>query len=521
MKIVIGGSWDGAKRAMDAASKYAKTMSDKISASYKNIKSNNLMSMLGANINSLGIGLTAGGALASLGILVNKLDNIGKAADNLGVTTDEIQRMEFAAARTNTNIEQVRAGFAKIIKMTADASAGNAEAKNVFAQLGLDPDELAKLNPKQIFDAVNEALSTLDDQQSRNAISAKLYGESYLQLNNFLRDYLELGDEASSLGLIVDEEQIRAAEKLDDAITNLNNSLIALVANTGVVERLSEIATGFEAMAVNAERAARAGVQIGRQEKSWEKVLRYINNGAGSLIGMGWLWGKEGLGDALSPTQSWSMATATYSGPTTQQDKDAMAAKNKERAKKDAQNEERQKRRAEASEYALIDQAARDAEAAAQKQAEVESNAAKRVSDRIEEMENQAKYQQMINAGLEKEVEIEKALDAAQKAKGPDLTAAEAAAVTQAATDLYNSRKAAQKKDPYRAPEMGFAANALERIGANTGLAYQAPNSMQSQQLVAIKQAAAAAQKAANYTQQIAGAVTAPGSGSDRIMIAP
>ena len=153
-----------------------------------------------------GIELSFSGVIRAAKSLVDKLDGIGKASGNLGITTERYQKLAYAARRTNTSMQMVEMAMMKARKLSGDLAVGNAEAAKTFNLLGLRAEDLKNLKTDQMFDRIVTSLQAIDDPLKRSAVQAKLFGESGEQLNNFLRDYSTLGAEAARRGMILKAE---------------------------------------------------------------------------------------------------------------------------------------------------------------------------------------------------------------------------------------------------------------------------------------------------------------------------
>ncbi len=241
---------------------------------------------------ALGLAFSFTAAIQGLNNLKNEMDKIGKAATNFGVATGFFQELEYAAQRTGTPIEQVQAGFAKIKKLAGDAAAGKGEAQGILQMLGLDENAVRNMSPEKLFNSVNSAIMGLDEKM-RSSVGAKIYGEQFEKMNNFLRDYVALGEEAKDRGLIISDDEIKNAEALNDAILNLERSIRSLVANSGFTSWLAEIAEGLDELInrKSEKRAEKEGIVVEDTEPWWKTIgragLRYtplgLANGAFSI----------------------------------------------------------------------------------------------------------------------------------------------------------------------------------------------------------------------------------------------
>lgn len=213
-----------------------------------------------SGMGALGVGLGFASLIASAKNLVDTLDGIGKSSSNLGISAESFQKLAYAARRTNTPVEMVEMAMRKTRLMAGNLAAGNVDAANTFNALGLRIEDLRGLKTDEMFNRIATALNYVDDPLERSALLAKMFGEEGEKLNNFLRDYNELGKEAESRGLIIREEEVKSAEALKDAIENLNSAIASMAANTGFVSWLNRVADGINAMATNTERMKKAGI---------------------------------------------------------------------------------------------------------------------------------------------------------------------------------------------------------------------------------------------------------------------
>lgn len=219
---------------------------------------------------AIGVAFSFTAAIQGLNKFYNKLDEVGKRSSALGVTAEYYQKMQYAAERTGSSIDQVYEAMFKVKKFAGDALNGSAEAQKTFAALGLDPAELEKLRPDELFDLVNKRLAEMPSALERNAYGAKLMGESYGKMSNYLRDYISLGEEAQQKGFIVDAEQVKEVEAMKDAFTDVGKSIevavAKLVSMSGMTGKLLSYAEGLAALAGGADEAERKAGFLSYQE---------------------------------------------------------------------------------------------------------------------------------------------------------------------------------------------------------------------------------------------------------------
>lgn len=505
--LKIFGDWKGAREALNGVAKHAKKVNAQIKSSFSGLNS-----FFSKVFSPLGFGLGGLGITTVFTQIVNKLDAIGKSSANMGVSAEYFQKMNFAAERTGTSIDQVREAFAKVQAWVGKFMTGDKNAAGIMGQLGLTREDLAGLNAEQTFDKVSRALRGIGDEQTRNAVAAKLYGETFQKLNNFLRDYVDLGEEAQSRGLIVSDETIKAAERLKDAMTNAGTAFMAAVAKSGMVNFLDRIVKELEAAAQYQGQLNKTGVfdrkraveyAIAEAEASGQYTPQQIARmkqaqtsyalrretpmlyGAYELIDkaltdIGWKsiarldknnWGTTEIADIRELTKfqdELRRVTSSVSDLTAEESRYIGLATSIE-------DIETRRNKILQDRFDKIKAANAAAEAAlkAEQEAEAEAEANKKSEEYIENLKKQLRYQQLIYQGKGKEAAIEKQLEAARAKAGGTLSPEREAEIRRLAGQMYDLQH------PEQAAASGAAAlssriaeyptDALRRIGGYSG----------------------------------------------------
>lgn len=466
--LKIFGDWKGAREALNGVARHAKKVNAQIKSSFSGLNSffSKVFSPLGFGLGSLGI-------TTVFTQIVNKLDAIGKSSANMGVSAEYFQKMNFAAERTGTLIDQVREAFAKVQALVGKFMTGDKNAAGIMGQLGLTREDLAGLNAEQTFDKVNRALRGIGDEQTRNAVAAKLYGETFQKLNNFLRDYVDLGEEAQSRGLIVSDETIKAAEDLKDAMTNAGTAFMAAMANSGAVELIDRLANKLleksdvmAAISQGNELLEKNGVTQNDNRPWWRKLLFTGFDGNPSLLDN--LFNDGDINKDLTYSASSDANAAASRAPATANRAPALENQILESAFLAARmnlgslGESEQK---------LLDQAK-----TAEEVYDAEDKIREAREKRIAALEQELKYQQMIMQGKAREVEIEKQLRSEAKARGIDVSQLDAATVERirnaagARYDLQHPEQAAASGAAALSSRIAeYPTDALRRIGGYSG----------------------------------------------------
>lgn len=184
--------------------------------------------------------LAYGTAAASAGIAVVKLTgSAAAAADDLntlstqtGISTEELQKMQYAADLIDVPVDTVAKSMAKLTKNMSSAQSGTGATAEAFASLGVSvTDSNGELrNNQDVFNDTIAALGNVENETQRDALAMQIFGKSAQELNPLIEggaDKLqELGDQAEAAGLIMSQDAL-------DGLNAYNDSLDILKANAG------------------------------------------------------------------------------------------------------------------------------------------------------------------------------------------------------------------------------------------------------------------------------------------------
>jgi hypothetical protein len=202
-----------------------------------------LDSALGKAENSLsrfakGAALSLAGAL-SVGLFVEAgraaldyADNIGKMAQKIGMTTEELSRLNYAAKLSDLSLQELQGGLQQLSKNMEAGSEG-------LAALGISAtDSSGNLrSTSEVMLEVAEAFAGMEDGAGKTAIAMNIFGRSGANLIPMLNagrnGLASMGDEAQRLGVVISDDAARAAETFNDNMTRLQT------ATQGVVQEIT------------------------------------------------------------------------------------------------------------------------------------------------------------------------------------------------------------------------------------------------------------------------------------------
>lgn len=182
---------------------------------------------LGSVTRLLGTFGVAVGAAAIVRFGINALNaagGLGELAEQLGVTTDNLQVYQFAAAQAGVSTGELESSLAIFSRTIGDAAKGNKTAIDSFNALGVGVlDAQGKLrSTDDVLRDVAEAIARIEDPALRAAAAQDVFGRGGQRLLPILSGGAggleRLSAEAKRLGLVLDEDAIDAADRAGDEL---------------------------------------------------------------------------------------------------------------------------------------------------------------------------------------------------------------------------------------------------------------------------------------------------------------
>lgn len=202
--------------------------------------------------------VAAAGVAVGLGLkkvvdsVVELGDRIGETSEQLGVSSDDYQRLAFAAERGGAGAQELDAGIRTLNKNLLHASeTGSGPLVDAFDEIGLSVDQLEGKGIEDKFRIIADALQKVEDPSRRSALAMDIFGKTGTKLIPLLNQgsagIKELGDRAEMLGIVLSKDAIEASGRYDDAQKELNATLLGL-RNTlvsALIPSLAESTEGF------------------------------------------------------------------------------------------------------------------------------------------------------------------------------------------------------------------------------------------------------------------------------------
>ena len=238
-------------RASDKASRGLGTLGDRASSLRRNMR------LLGGVV----AGIAAGGGIA---LLINRsiaaADAVGKTADKLGVGTAALQELRYAAQLAGIEQTTLDMALQRFTRRAAEAAKGTGEAKQALADMGIAlKDQHGNIRRSEdLLNDVAEAFKDTKDPAERLRLAFKLFDSEGVAMVNMLVDggaALEaVRQRARDLGIVLDEDLIRNAERAKDEMDTLGTVISANVTRAllGLAPALADASSWLANLAVDA-----------------------------------------------------------------------------------------------------------------------------------------------------------------------------------------------------------------------------------------------------------------------------
>lgn len=167
-------------------------------------------------------------------------DDLNTLSKQTGFSTDELQKMQYASDLIDVSFDTMTGS---IRKLTSNMSSG----KEVFDTLGVsiyNTDGSMRDATDVWYDSI-EALSQVQNETERDALSMELFGKSAMEMAGIVDDggasLRALGEEAEQAGVIISGDALQSANEFNDAIDRFKATAQASFMKAGAT--LAEVLT--------------------------------------------------------------------------------------------------------------------------------------------------------------------------------------------------------------------------------------------------------------------------------------
>jgi len=197
------------------------------------------MTRLSSALAPLAAGFTAAAVASRIWEAGMKAANMGEQAEQIGLTTDQLQAYRLAAAQAGIEAEQMDAAMMRLAKAMGTANDGSDEMIAKFEKLGVKILD-SEGNLRKTADVMPElarGLLNVSSETERGALMQELMGRSGMRLVTVLTTLAEGNDavvaSAKAHKAVIGEEVIKAWDELDDQMKVAAQRMDTFLATVG------------------------------------------------------------------------------------------------------------------------------------------------------------------------------------------------------------------------------------------------------------------------------------------------
>lgn len=220
----IGDEANETAKQLDDAAKSGKSFGEKLATGVK----------AAAKVVA-GLATAAAGASTAVIAMTTKAarsaDDINTLSKQTGLTTEQIQKFQYASELIDVDLDTLTGSMAKLTKNMSTASKGTGDAATAFEALGINiTDANGELrNNQDVFNEAIDALGKIENETQRDAYAMAIFGKSAQDLNPLIlggADALEeLGKQAEDAGLILEQDSLDKLNMVSDAMDTLKSTV--------------------------------------------------------------------------------------------------------------------------------------------------------------------------------------------------------------------------------------------------------------------------------------------------------
>lgn len=179
--------------------------------------------------------------------------NIKDMSQRLGISTDSVQELGYAARQSGADIDQVAVGLEKIAKAQEEIRSGSSAGQRfvqIFNNLGISVEEILANDPEQIFRKLATALTDANTAGQTQAQLLELMGKGAGKLISVMKGLNENVARLHKSGGIITPEEVemldKAGDKLEDIKTGLKIFGSKLLTNPVAFLELFDVTRGVK-----------------------------------------------------------------------------------------------------------------------------------------------------------------------------------------------------------------------------------------------------------------------------------
>ena len=161
---------------------------------------------------------------------IRSADDMGKLSQSLGISTEQLSRLQHAAALSGVDVAEFRTGIVQLTKSMDESKDPMSEGGRVFSALGINVrDATGHMRAADaVLSEVAGKFASYEDGANKTAIAVALFGKAgdklIPMLNAGSSGLREIGAEADAFGITLSQRTAKAAEQFNDTLHRVNET---------------------------------------------------------------------------------------------------------------------------------------------------------------------------------------------------------------------------------------------------------------------------------------------------------
>lgn len=193
----------------------------------------------------MGVTAIIGGTIKGITSLASKFDSFAKQAKSVDMTVNGFLSLKHAVGLAGADLQKVLNISTRLDTAIQHATEGNEEYQKTINDIGLSWMELSNLTPENRILAIVSAIRKLksEGKDIPTSFTEKLVGKRDMQTINKLvadSDFERNVIGATAKGFGMDENTVKQAEALNDAISNIGDGFLSWISKAQTVKWMME-----------------------------------------------------------------------------------------------------------------------------------------------------------------------------------------------------------------------------------------------------------------------------------------
>lgn len=174
----------------------------------------------------------ATGIIAAGRAAIDTADRMLELAQQTGLTTEELSRLQYGASTAGLDINGLNLGLRFLNRSMFEAKAGSEEAAAALAAVGVSAQDIKTKNPHEILLKIADAFSKNEQRGNKAALAMKIFGRSGAEMIPFLNEgsagMAKFAKASDAAGYTISTKFAQDADRFNDNVQIMKNNVLGL-----------------------------------------------------------------------------------------------------------------------------------------------------------------------------------------------------------------------------------------------------------------------------------------------------